>query len=234
MLPSIALERIDEAQARGILALLPSSLSASEKQRLDGFNSESRRLRYAAGRWLARVLVAAARGIAPEAVALEIDAQGRSSVADDGRLGLSISHCGDWVACALADGPVGIDIELTQRPRGDLLALAAIVHSAAQCEELAVLQGAARLRRFYQLWTLKEAALKCQGGGLDFERMRAMDFVAVSAWDAAAEALSLEHVGPGLMLALCCSSAAIGREQQPVLPGGVQVLQRLGLSYRQS
>ena len=197
--PRCALDRISG------LADLPGVgarqwLSASEQARIEGFGSEPRRRSSLAGRWLARLLLAPLLQRRPEDIPLQLDAEGRSSVTGHPGLHLSFSHSGDWVACAVADVPIGIDIE-RMRPRGDLLGLAATVCSTAQCEELAALSGEARLRRFYQLWTLKEAWLKCRGRGLDFARMRELDYIPATASDAA-QAFSYEDAASGWVLAV--------------------------------
>lgn len=176
----------------------PPRLHDGERERLAGFSSAARRRSFIAGRWLARQLVACLLGGESEALVLPIDAQGRSRA--HAGLALSISHSGDWVACAVARGPVGIDIE-GLRPRGDLLTLAATVHSPAQCATLAELDGDAQLRRFYELWTLKEAWLKCRGSGLDFARMRALHFLEAAPGETA-QAFSLVDEARGLVLAI--------------------------------
>jgi len=174
-------------------------LEASELARLDGLGSPARRLSFLAGRWQVRCLVAQRRGTDPVGVALAINPQGRSRIPSEPNLHLAISHSGDWIACALADAPVGIDIERL-RPRADVLALAATVHSPAQCAALAALPGEAQLQSFYRGWTLKEAWLKRQGLGLDFARMRGQDYGDAGAQPA--QALSAVDLERGLVLAL--------------------------------
>ena len=133
-------------------------------------------------------------------------------------LGVSIAHSQDWVACAVSDAPVGIDIERL-RPRSDLLALAAMTNSPARCEELACLPDDAQLLRFYQWWTLKEAWLKRQGLGLDLARMKAHELL--DARTETAQALSGIDLQNGLILALD------GRHLDAVVwPAGVTAVQR--------
>jgi len=201
-------------------------LDASELVRLDGLGSPARRLSFLSGRWQARCLVAQRRGSDPVDVALAIDPQGRSRIPDAPELHLSISHTGDWVACAMANAPVGIDIERL-RPRADVLALAATVHSPAQCAALAALQGEAQLLNFYRGWTLKEAWLKRQGLGLDFARMRGLEYGDAGAEPA--QALSGVDLERGLVLAL--DGEALGAE---AAPAGFAAVQRLRYVSTQS
>ena len=66
------------------------------------------------GEGLARELLAAALHCPPEEAPLRYDAQGKP-LTDD--LYLSISHSRGLAACAVADRPVGLDVELV-RPAG--------------------------------------------------------------------------------------------------------------------
>ncbi len=80
----------------------------------------------------------------------------------------NISHAGQWVVCALSDRPVGIDVEVLKpikaRPRYLLF---------SEKESRYVNASKDRERRFFTLWTRKEAYLKALGGRLadmaDFE-----------------------------------------------------------------
>ena len=196
-----------------------SWLAAGERARLATLGSASRCRTFLAGRWLLRLTLSECVGGEPGEQRVDIDGDGRTSC--EPGLFANLSHSGDWLACAVAGAPVGVDLELANRPRGDLGGLAAMVHGAAQCVELAGMAKAPRLHRFYQLWTLKEAALKRTGLGLDFVRMRAMEFMP----DSAGDALSLAHDEAGLVLALL----AAPEMKAPVLPAGVRIVERLRL-----
>lgn len=83
-----------------------------------------------------------------------------------GACALSLSHSGGHALCARApaDWAVGVDLERV-RPR-DSAALAAWVCSEPERAWLQEAEAAARLERFYLLWTLKEAFVKA--AALDF------------------------------------------------------------------
>lgn len=85
-------------------------------------------------------------------------------------LDFNLSHSGDWLACAVTAGsPIGVDIEQC-KPRHNAMTLARRFFCA---EEVAALEncGGKQGDRFYDLWTLKEAAVKARGqvlvSGLD-------------------------------------------------------------------
>ncbi len=75
---------------------------------------------------------------------------------------ISVSHSGDWVACALArGGAVGVDVQAHRFGRR----IAEIAHEHFTPEENAWV-AAQPERRFYMLWVLKEAYVKALGLGL--------------------------------------------------------------------
>jgi 4'-phosphopantetheinyl transferase len=149
-------------------------LCVSERARMQGFGTPSRRDSFLAGRWLARLAVQRWRGGATLPV-LEVAGSGACHVAGGSGPFVSISHSAGTVACVVGALPVGVDIEDSSRPR-DHLAMARMVHSPAQCEQLAALPPAERARGFVRWWTGKEAWLKARERGLDFAAMRALEF----------------------------------------------------------
>lgn len=73
----------------------------------------------------------------------------------------NLSHSGDWVLLALSDKEIGCDIERLRQT--DALRLGKVVFTE---NEMALLrQSRDRLGKFYELWTKKEALLKCMGKG---------------------------------------------------------------------
>lgn len=80
------------------------------------------------------------------------------------RLHVSVSHCRGARAVALAEAPVGVDIE-TVRPL-PALALARRWLATADADWLGRLPEADRVPAFYWLWTQKEAVGKARGHGV--------------------------------------------------------------------
>ncbi len=73
----------------------------------------------------------------------------------------NLSHSGDWALLAINDREVGCDIE--QHQYIDALRIGKTVFTAREREALRAAPD--RLGTFYQLWTKKEALLKCMGEG---------------------------------------------------------------------
>ena len=132
--------------------------SASERQRLAGLRSEARRAQFLAARWQARWLLAQVHGGDPEDWVLEAPADAPPRVAGRADLFLSISHSGTRTACAVADAPVGLDLEEPRRAR-DIAGLVALCCTAREQRMFAAPDAAL----FHELWTVKEAWLKQRG-----------------------------------------------------------------------
>lgn len=81
---------------------------------------------------------------------------------EDGGVHFSLSHCGDIAACAIADSPVGVDIErvLKAVPEG----IAKRFFTEADCALIDSADNAASA--FCELWVQKEAIVKALGTGL--------------------------------------------------------------------
>lgn len=139
-------------------------LSPLESDRASRFRVESARRRYTAARTLLRQLAAERLGIDPAAVPLDADEHGKPFVADR-PFEINVSHSGDYIAVAFAPTPVGIDIEqINERPQLD-----AIAHRFFRPDEIAFLDAlppASRPAAFFNLWTIKEAAIKADGTGV--------------------------------------------------------------------
>lgn len=87
-----------------------------------------------------------------------------------GTLHLSLAHSADLLAVALADQPIGIDLEVPRKPR----ALDGLMNIACTTEERArILQlpQAAQQRAFDAIWTLKEAWFKREATGIDLSKI---------------------------------------------------------------
>ena len=77
----------------------------------------------------------------------------------------NLSHSGDWVALAVDKTDVGCDIEKLRYTRYERMGRIVFTE-----RELAQIQSASdKMNAFYQLWTKKEALLKCMGSGFHRE-----------------------------------------------------------------
>lgn len=176
---------LDATTAADCAAVFRSWLSQSEEKRFNAFGRMQRRNQFLMGRGLLRLALADLLGRPVRSIVLE-DVPGQAprlvepqSVA----VGFSISHSGDWVACAVGSGTqLGLDIELRDAAR-DLQALAAHAFGPDVQAALAALPEEARPAYFYGMWSAQEARIKLN----------------------APCAATYEFVHPLFSVAVCCS-----------------------------
>lgn len=137
------------------------------------------RLPHAGGRGepAARAWLGACLGVAPQALELARDAQGRPALGLPGH-DCNWSHSGAHLVVALAVGArVGVDVEV-RRVRPKALEIARRYFHPQEAAVLAGLPAPQRDAAFLRLWCAKEAVLKGHGRGLAFglDRFRIAGF----------------------------------------------------------
>ncbi len=158
MLPLVRIVRISDL----LRELPPDSnewLSASEQRRLQRFQQSTRRDHYLAGHWLARCLLAELQG--GRAADYRLDDRPNLPPRPSEQapaVQLSLSHSGDWIAAALAEGAIGIDIEQRQPTRDALLGFEKILLAEGEAER------SLDSDQLLQRWVLKEAWIKRHHG----------------------------------------------------------------------
>jgi len=141
-------------------------LTPGELARHGRFVREQRRRQFVAGRVLLRMALAPLLRVQPQQVLLE-ERNGQAprllTPAPCGAApGFSISHSGRWVACAVGEHALGLDIEVRDAAR-DLAALAKQAFDAdemARWQQMQRWDDEARVEGFYRLWSEKEARIK--------------------------------------------------------------------------
>ncbi|MBN3841985.1 4'-phosphopantetheinyl transferase superfamily protein, partial [Burkholderia sp. Ac-20349] len=145
-----------------------AALSDDERARAARFMRHEDAVRSAATRAALRDVLGTALGIAPQAVAIVVDASGRPSLDGTHRASLdfNVSHAGDHALLAWAPaGRVGVDIECCNRA-ADWRALTREVCAPAEAAYLDSVPLAARAGEFMRVWCAKEALLKALGTGI--------------------------------------------------------------------
>lgn len=118
------------------------------------------RARSAGAGWLLDYALTKAQ-IPREQRAIRLQTGGKPELVS-GNIHFSLSHAGRWAVCALADTPVGVDVEL---PRCTL-ATARRFFAPAEVAQVEALPEAARSDALLRLWTAKESFTKALGQGL--------------------------------------------------------------------
>jgi 4'-phosphopantetheinyl transferase len=162
----VSLVRVGPAVPDETLARVLATLPPERRERLRRFRHAADVERGALADASARLLIAERTGTPVHEIVLERDGRGAPVVAGDGpaaALGVSLTHAGRWVACALSRQPTGVDVEVVRR-----LSTTALGGMLSDTAVRAVLAEALpnRFRRAVQLWTAIEAYLKCLGVGL--------------------------------------------------------------------
>lgn len=160
---------------------MPAWLGDSERRRWSQL-APGKQAPFAASRALLRELLQAATGV--PAGAWDVSAQaGSAPMAHATRCDLapaavhvSLSHRLDWVAAAVADAPVGVDLECEQPPRSDPGERAALMLAPAEHVAWNDLAPDAREAALLSRWTAKEAWFKAsppESAPWDFRRIAA-------------------------------------------------------------
>lgn len=147
--------------------LLPL-LDDAERERHARFHFEVHRHLYLVAHALCRSLLARYTGIEPAALRFEAREHGKPELAaglSTQPLRFNLSHTDGMAAVAVARDAIGVDVERIDR-RIELEMVARRVFAPVELEGLMARQGPARQRRFFELWTLKEAYVKALGDGI--------------------------------------------------------------------
>lgn len=143
----------------------PAILSADERARAARFRDARDGQRFASRRIWLRRLLAAETGETAASLRLAYSAHGQPSLADHPQLFFSASHSAGWAMVAIADRPVGCDLERCDPAKADR-GVADRFFSPAERAAMARLSGRAWLDGFFAAWTRKEAYVKAVGTGL--------------------------------------------------------------------
>ena len=133
----------------------------SRKLKIDRLKKEpDKKLSVAAG-MLARRGIAQYFGISPKEVAFRCSKTGKP-YADGLDIHYSLSHSGTMAVCAISDRPVGIDIE---KVRNVNMRVAQKMFTPK--EQYYIFSDKKKIqRRFFEIWTKKEAYVKKMGTGI--------------------------------------------------------------------
>lgn len=148
-------------------------LSAEECARAERFRQASDHDAYVVTRITLRRILAHHLKVEARAVEFAYGPQDKPMLREGTRIGLhfNVTHTNGLALIAVAEAPVGIDLEF----RRNIPDLAEIAASQFAPDEIAVLQAAARHERnelFLRCWTRKEAFAKATGDGIDSKLRR--------------------------------------------------------------
>jgi 4'-phosphopantetheinyl transferase len=149
------------------VASLAALLSEEECARAARFVFDRDRGQFIAVRGWLRRLLGEYLNRSPRDIRFALGSHGKPMLADgDDNLYFNVSHSRDVGLLAFCRGrEIGIDVEQADGGAG-IDDLARSCFSTTEQESLRLLRGNARVDRFFQLWTAKEAYIKAIGRGL--------------------------------------------------------------------
>lgn len=205
------------------LGSLERVLTDAERSRFARVLSADGRTTRIAARAAARVVLGSRLGVPPGSVRIEAGDGGKPRIEGARSLAFNVSHTRGLVAVAVADiGDVGVDVEQLRDRNVDRLARRALGNGEAEFVKAAA--GDERMRRFYDLWTAKEAWLKARGTGISFDlRGFEIDPVDLSVTDPAEARggrLARLDVPDGYAGAVAVIGAALEEPRTSLLPVG--------------
>ena len=140
-------------------------LSANEHLRAAGYHHDHDRRRFIITRVALRLLLARHTGMQPGKIIFQQTENQKPCISSaDKPVFYNISHSGDLIVIAVANQPVGIDIEHLRQDFNTADVLGACFSAD---EQLHIQHAKDGISAFYRLWTRKEALLKATGKGVD-------------------------------------------------------------------
>lgn len=146
---------------------LPRCLSTEELERAARFIRPRDRVRYAQSHAFLRETLSRFADVDPADWQFAYAGFGKPSITGPvSGLEFNLSHTHDWAACVVTHGiRCGIDIERV-RPITHMTDIARTRFAPEEFREIERLDEDARVRRFFELWTEKEAWVKAHGQGI--------------------------------------------------------------------
>ncbi len=142
-------------------AELLACLTVEERERANRYKIAKPRHQFVTGRGLLRQILGECLGVGPLEVPITYTGAGKPVLAV-GDLHFNVTHTDAVALIALANQPVGIDVEQVRKltnPDG----LVERFFSAAECEAYRALPPEMQPRGFFRAWTCKEAIIKAAG-----------------------------------------------------------------------
>ncbi|MHC3123522.1 4'-phosphopantetheinyl transferase family protein [Acinetobacter sp. GN11] len=142
-------------------------LSSAEKLRYDQYHPKAARL-FLISRVLVKTVLADKLGISPYEVNLQLHPSGKPFVQGGKAVYFNLTHSADVIILAVTEeGEIGVDIEQVDhefewRRVDSVLDLSEI----EWIKDKELTDSSSVYQRFFQIWTLKEAYIKCTGEGM--------------------------------------------------------------------
>ncbi len=149
-----------------------SLMTGEKKEKVNRMRLEDDKKRSVIGEMLVKKAISKNSGVSFEKIVFNVTPNGKPYI-ENSDIHFNISHCEDWVVCAIHNKSIGIDIEKI-RPINFKIAKRFFtpneqkyVFSKVPTEEdFEKTHDNQVLKRFFEVWTGKEAYLKYKGTGI--------------------------------------------------------------------
>ena len=139
-------------------------VSQKRRDKADKYRFQSDSIRSVCGEMLVLLAFQKAYGFCDSKLIFENGIYGKPYIRNFRQFHFNISHSGDWVVCAAANFPVGVDVELIDKAK---INIADICFSSIEVKQLSEQQIISKREElFFYFWTSKESYIKCTGYGL--------------------------------------------------------------------
>lgn len=159
--PKIYMCKIKSLTDENLFSFMLSHLTENERKRVGLKKSKQSAEASLLGILLAKTAIKQSFGVFFKDQSFAYEKKGKPYLSGYPDIHFSISHSGDYVACAACRRPIGIDLQII-RPFSKRAALR--ICSEAELE--ALLKSEQKDSDFTKLWTQKEAAVKQTGEGI--------------------------------------------------------------------
>lgn len=150
-----------------ILSHYLSFLTAVEKLRYDQYHPKAARL-FLISRVLVKIVLADKLGILAHEVNIQLHSNGKPFVQGNKAVYFNLSHSADVIILAVTEeGEIGVDVEEVDHEFEWMRVDSVLDLSEIEwIKENELIDPFSIYQRFFQIWTLKEAYIKCTGHGM--------------------------------------------------------------------
>lgn len=144
---------------------LISFLSTREKETANSFKFEKDIIRFVISHVVMRLLIGSYTRLNPEELIFNYNLYGKPSISIDKKINFNLSHSHNKSVISFYKDEIGIDIEYINELT-EIDELTELVLSKQEQLILEELSGDRKIRKFFDLWTKKEALIKAGGLGI--------------------------------------------------------------------
>ncbi len=162
--PGLKLYKIELSRFQESVSGLTEFLSPIEKNRADRYHFSNDKNRFIVCRTVLKFLLAEQMGLDVNEIVLDTYSNNKPCLPSRPSVFFNVTHAGDYALIAIANEPVGVDIEYVNKDF-DHNEILSNIFKKSEINE--IFNSNDKQRTFYKLWTRKEAIVKATGKGID-------------------------------------------------------------------